>query len=158
MLHLSNTIGRVLFGCIAAAFLFSCSSVQHEDMATPCPYTEQSLDAAFKAGQVDASADVAKGILKIKYWGMRQYYGIEKLFKEKYNIELENVAVCFVSLQDDEYIRGYNSISQKAIQDKYGKDFFEKAYQEALKAYPLKSKADFYDNKFMPEEWTAGGA
>ena len=157
-MHLSNTIGRVLFGCIAATVLSSCSSVQQEDMATPCPYTEQSLDAAFKEGQVDARADVAKGILKIKYWGMRQYYGIEKLFKEKYNIELENVAVCFVSLQDDEYIRGYNSISQKAIQDKYGKDFFEKAYQEALKTYPLKSKTDFHENKFMPEERTTGGA
>ncbi|MHB9139118.1 MAG: hypothetical protein ACYC4Q_06925 [Victivallaceae bacterium] len=151
--------GRIILGCFAAALLSSCSSepeFAHEEIS----YSGSAQEAAdaFKAGQADAKADTAKGILKIKYWGMLQYYGIEKLFKEKYNIELVNVSGYFVSMKNDQYIKGYNSISKKTIQDKYGKDFFEKAYQETLKTYPLKSKMDFYENKFIAEDWTPRGS
>ena len=150
---------RILLGCLAAALLSSCNSepeLAHKEISYAG--SAQEMAEAFKAGEADAKGDVAKGILKIKYWGMLQYYGIEKLFKEKYNIELVNVSGYFVSMKEDQYIRGYNSVSKKAIQDKYGKDFFDKAYQEALKTYPLKNKTNIYENRFISEDWTAGGS
>ena len=74
-----------------------------------------------KEGKEDAEKDIAKGILKIKRFGLSQAIQAKKLkqLKEKYNIEIEEYG-CLLINTTIEYFKIYNETMSAEIQKRYG--------------------------------------
>ena len=84
-----------------------------------------------------AEADVVKGKLNILTGGLNRYTKeVRHLLQEKYDIVVMDMASCTDGAAIFRFMDAYNSVSKKAIEKKYGKDFFDKVFDRTPTSAP----------------------
>ena len=130
-----------LFRIVALAFCIIACTFQ--SLAQESPSRSQS----YEKGRLEATEDVKKGVYVIKIWGLSeaslqpfpteaQFY--DSILKEKYGIVFVSVGECLTDDETIENAQGYNSVSQKAIDAKYGAGILEKVRRQAAVDYEAK--------------------
>ena len=92
---------------------------------------------ALELGRADATRDVNHGVLRIPIYGSPIEWSSEfsRILEEKYKIDRYGLGGPLITPGLTEYARGYGEISERAIHDKFGSNFFERVQQEARRAY-----------------------
>ena len=84
-------------------------------------------------GSLAARIDVAVGSYKVLAIGLptpwRQEY--TRLLQERYGIRTRKMADCIVSRSLVSYVTKYNDVSAAAAKEKFGRDPFQKCYEDA---------------------------
>lgn len=87
---------------------------------------------AFNKGQKDARADANNGTLKIKsseFGPQQNIYGT--ILHKDYGIELEKDPIRITSIDQAEYIEGYNNVMVSAIEERFGKNTLNACWSKA---------------------------
>lgn len=84
-------------------------------------------------GRLDATLDVRRGHYQRLVYGLpvpwRPRYA--QCLKERYDVEMRPVAGCIVSSSLEAYVRGYDSVMDKAIERKFGHSIYSECVSEA---------------------------
>jgi hypothetical protein len=88
-------------------------------------------------GQLAAHVDVERGHYKILTLGLAVSWRPEytHLLRERYGVEERVVAGCFVSESLLAFAEGYNTVSMKAANRKFGHDVFEESAADARRIW-----------------------
>jgi hypothetical protein len=84
-------------------------------------------------GMLMAHIDCARGHYEIKVIGgpllpepkAEEFGKYAQLLEERYGVVLNVVAGCVVTDDLDQYVKGYNSVSERLLRKKHGLDIFE---------------------------------
>jgi hypothetical protein len=91
------------------------------------------LLTAYPRGAVMAYADRARGHREVKVYGYppRERAEYARLLRERYGVKLNAVAGCVVTEELTWYVRGYNAVSSRRLNEEYGRDIFAECWEEA---------------------------
>jgi hypothetical protein len=111
------------------------------DPFTPCYWEDHTLDARAKLsffnwrsiGRKEAEADLSRGTLKLKTFGLPStwYPNYEKLLKDRLGVELERIAACVVAPSAVDYAAGYNRRVEAEIERRFGAGALERVADRA---------------------------
>jgi hypothetical protein len=92
---------------------------------------------AYPRGMLMAYIDHACGHDEIQTSGYSAGYGWEygRLLQERYGVRLHAVADCKVWPHERWYVRGYNSVSERLLTKKHGRDIFAECEALALQQW-----------------------
>jgi LysM repeat protein len=92
---------------------------------------------ALELGRADATRDVNSGVLRIPMYGLPSEWSSDfsRILEEKYEVQRYGLGGSLVSQSLSEYARGYSEISEPAINEKFGVNFFERVQAEAKLVY-----------------------
>jgi hypothetical protein len=81
---------------------------------------------AYQRGMRAARLDHSRGHYEVQEWGLgRFWYGMrDRLLKERYGVETRFIGRR-LSDWEERYAEGYNSVSRRLLNEKYGKDIFK---------------------------------
>ncbi len=92
---------------------------------------------ALELGRADATRDLSHGVLRLPIYGSPIEWSSDfsRILEEKYNIDRYGLGGPLITPGLTEYARGYSEISDRAIKEKFGTNFFERVQAEAKLAY-----------------------
>jgi LysM repeat protein len=92
---------------------------------------------ALELGRADATRDLSQGVLRLPIYGSPIEWSSDfsRILEEKYNIDRYGLGGPLITPGLTEYARGYSEISDRAIKEKFGTNFFERVLAEAKQAY-----------------------
>jgi len=95
-------------------------------------YCELEVPAKFY-GQLAADYDITQGHYEQLTYGLpvRWHQEYVRLLRERYGIEAHAIAGCVVTRPLIAYAAGYNKVSMKAANRKFGRDIFRESANEA---------------------------
>ena len=120
----------VVFLCTVAACLAQPQSGRYVVVSNERPHL--SYDAAYRAGRADATRDIARDYFAVEEFGLLPVFEDEyvKLAAKRYGIHVKVLAGCIVDEEIAGHAKGYNEISQPAIERRFGKNaLFETEYE-----------------------------
>jgi len=87
----------------------------------------------YQRGMLMAHINHARGHYEVKVIGgspfpeskAEEFAKYAQLLQERYGVELNVVAGCVVTDELDQYVKGYNSASERLLRKKHGLDIFE---------------------------------
>jgi hypothetical protein len=89
---------------------------------------------AYRAGRVEAQKDVAAGILAIEEYGFLAGFGRDaELLCERYQIEVRPIAQCLVDESIFGHAAGYNKVSAREIDRRFGRSAIEATREEGYR-------------------------
>ena len=96
-------------------------------------------------GMSMAIIDYTCGHYEVKTYGYPpgSRWEYARLLRERYDVKLKSVAGCVVSPDEEWYVGGYNSVSERLLLAKYQKDIFAECFTEAEQQWRAEH----------PEEW-----
>src|SRR6185503_10906252 len=98
---------------------------------------------ALELGRADATRDLSQGVLRLPIYGSPIEWSSDfsRILEEKYNIDRYGLGGPSITPGLTEYARGYGEISDRAIKEKFGTNFFERVLAEAKQAYEQRIQA-----------------
>jgi len=95
--------------------------------------------SASPRGMLMARIDHARGHYEVKTYGgppptpdeAEMYTEYARLLRERYGVELNDVAQCVVAEELARYANGYNAVSRRLLIEKYGRDIFKECAASA---------------------------
>lgn len=98
---------------------------------------------ALELGRADATRDLSQGVLRLPIYGSPIEWSSDfsRILEEKYNIDRYGLGGPLITPGLTEYARGYSEISDRAIKEKFGTNFFERVLAEAKQAYAQRMHA-----------------
>jgi hypothetical protein len=122
---------------VAIAIISGAISATAETQPPPSGATGNDSESAYQKGRADAENDLKNNRLTLESFGLpAPYFGeYTRLLRERYHLELRQVAGCVPDGRIIGHARGYNEVSMKEIERRYGKDILEQAGSEANKRY-----------------------
>jgi LysM repeat protein len=128
------------------------SSICARDAAWAQPAKSPGLDPAgfptneliaLELGRADATRDVNSGVLRIPMYGLPSEWSSDfsRILEEKYQVQRYGLGGPLISQSLTEYARGYSEISDPAINEKFGANFFERVQAEAKLARDQRMQA-----------------
>jgi hypothetical protein len=102
--------------------------------------------SAYPRGALTAQIDQAFGHYEVQFFGPPPppwWPDYRKMLKDKYDVELRGVAGCLVTPQLVWYVSGYNSVSERRIEEKYGKDIFKECFTLTRKSWAAAHPKEF---------------
>ena len=95
---------------------------------------------AYYGGKIEAHLDLVRGQYNIRVYGLPNIGIVEykEILSKEYGVELVAVADCIVSREIQEEARGYNEVSEAAIEKRHGTGVLESVWQRAQAEYQSK--------------------
>jgi hypothetical protein len=91
----------------------------------------------YSRGVEEAYADHERGHYEIKSYGYPApwLWEYRRVLQERYGVKLNRVADCVVTERLVSYVGGYNEVSTRLLNEKYGRDIFKECMEFAEKKY-----------------------
>lgn len=91
-------------------------------------------------GRLSAKYDISRGHFEIQKYGlMRGPLPIySKILKDRYNVRCPSISGCMVTPAEVQFKNAYNSVSQPAIIEHFGKDIFTESMRAAEEEFRAK--------------------
>ncbi len=88
-------------------------------------------------GYLQAKWDLSRGNYRIKAVGLPracepQY---KDLLRQRYHVNVDTVAGCTPSRWELAYSEAYDTLAERAIQDRFQKNVFDECYNDAIQSY-----------------------
>lgn len=104
--------------------------------------SDLSSPVAYHRGTKDGKEELKKGALAVESFGLLAPWTpiYSRILKERYGVEERIVAGCSVDSDIIGHADGFNTVMERAITEKYGKDVFAEAATEARSEYNMKKQ------------------
>ncbi len=105
--------------------------------------SDLSSPVAYRRGTRDGKEELKKGVLAVESFGLLAPWTptYVRILKERYGVEDRIVTGCSVDNDIVGHADGFNTVTKRAITEKYGKDVFAEAATEARSEYNKKNKS-----------------
>jgi LysM repeat protein len=132
-------ITQTVFGLVVSSL---CARSAELPVPVPDPFGDElgyptNELIALELGRADATRDLSQGVLRLPIYGSPIEWSSDfsRILEEKYNIDRYGLGGPSITPGLAEYARGYGEISDRAIKEKFGTNFFERVLVEAKQAY-----------------------
>ncbi|HEY0549442.1 MAG TPA: LysM peptidoglycan-binding domain-containing protein [Verrucomicrobiae bacterium] len=136
-------ITQTIIGLVVSSFCArGAESLAPDPVGDELGYPTNEL-IALELGRADAARDLSQGVLRLPIYGSPIEWSSDfsRILEEKYNIDRYGLGGPSITPSLAEYARGYGEISDRAIKEKFGTNFFEHVLAEAKQAYEQRMQA-----------------
>ncbi|MGI8668744.1 MAG: hypothetical protein ACR2J3_02735 [Aridibacter sp.] len=98
------------------------------------------MNEFYQKGKEEALEDIEANKLKLKVSGLkvRWFQEWRKILSDEFGVEIDVIAGCMVLDKDSDYAGGYNEISEKELEKRFGNDILEKTLEKAKSIWESK--------------------
>ena len=130
-----------IFICIAS-ISFASEPPPSQYVVLPSDRPHRTFAAAYRAGRDDARRDVARGYFAREEFGRLPVFYDEyvRLAAKRYGIHIKVLAGCIIDEEIEGHAKGYNEISQAAIDRHFKKDVLSEVAIEVQEKWEKKNR------------------